>query len=126
MSHSFEAAKRYREQAAKLSELAKEAPNNSYFRTYYKHVAQRYLTHADNEEKIATVPKRSAEESPLSESPSVQAAPEHSVTEDASAISASLAPSALEQELTSERPQNTRRHLTRAKRRSSTSERTQV
>jgi hypothetical protein len=120
MSDSFEAAKRYREQAAKLSELAKEAPNNSYVRAYYQHVAQRYLTHADNEEKIATVPKRSAEESP------VQAAPEPSVTEDASAMSTSLAPSALEQEPTSERPHNTRRHLSRAKRRSSTSERTQV
>jgi hypothetical protein len=123
MSDSLEAAKRYRDQATKLSELAKEAPPNSYFRTYYQHVAQRYLTHADNEEKIAGGPKPSAEESPLSESPSVQAAPEPIVTEDTSAMSAPLAPSALEQEPTSERPQDARRRLNREKRRLRTSER---
>jgi hypothetical protein len=64
MPDPLSAAKRYRSNAAKFSELSKDAVS-PFIRDYYKGLAQRYLMHADNQEKIAWI----------SEGPSVQAAP---------------------------------------------------
>jgi hypothetical protein len=45
---------RYRKEAAEFSELAKTA-ETPFIRDYYRRLAQRYLMHAENEEKLARI-----------------------------------------------------------------------
>ena len=54
MSDPLSAGERYRSDAVKLFELAKDAPN-PFFRDYYNGLAKRYLMHAENHEKIARI-----------------------------------------------------------------------
>jgi hypothetical protein len=77
------AAERYRSDAAKFFELAKDAPN-AFVRDYYNGLAKRYLMHAENQEKIARTSEVSAATEVIPDSPSVQAAPESSSEEEAS------------------------------------------
>jgi hypothetical protein len=73
------AAERYRSDAAKFSELAKNAAN-PFMRRYYERLARQYLIHAESEERAATISDEFApsrhQDGPISDSPSVQAAPE--------------------------------------------------
>ena len=49
MHDPLSTAERYRSDAAKFSELSKDAVN-PFFRDYYKRLSQRYLMHAENQE----------------------------------------------------------------------------
>jgi hypothetical protein len=96
MSDPLSAAERYRSDAAKFSELAKTAAH-PFIRQHYEGLAQRYLMHAENQEKIAwitvgTVPRDDA----ISDSPSVQAAPEAVSPEEAAASDQPPAPAPLQ------------------------------
>jgi hypothetical protein len=51
MPDLLSAAERYRSDAVKLFELAKDAPN-PFFRDYYNGLAKRYLMHAENQESV--------------------------------------------------------------------------
>ena len=51
MPDPLSAGERYRSDAVKLFELAKDAPN-PFFRDYYNGLAKRYLMHAENQEKV--------------------------------------------------------------------------
>jgi hypothetical protein len=81
MPDPLSAAKRYRSNAAKFSELSRDAAN-PFIRDYYKGLAQRYLLHADNQEKIAWI----------SEGPGVQAAPGAVSPEEAPSFDRSASP----------------------------------
>ena len=59
MPDPLSAAERYRIDAAKFFELAKDAPN-PFIRDYYNGLAKRYLVHAENQEKIARTSEGSA------------------------------------------------------------------
>jgi hypothetical protein len=91
MPDPLSAAVRYRSDAAKLSELAKDAAN-PFFRDYYKRLAQRYLIHAENQERIAWI----SEGDPIPDSPGVQAAPEAVSPEEASSSNQSASPAPLQ------------------------------
>src|SRR5271168_1822759 len=80
MPDPLSAAERYRSDAAKFFELAKDAPN-PFIRDYYNGLAKRYLMHAENQE-IARTSERSAATEVIPDSPSVQA--ESSPEEEAS------------------------------------------
>jgi len=59
MPDPLSAAERYRSDAAKFLELAKDA--SSYFiRDYYNGLAKRYLKHAEDQEEMARTPEGSA------------------------------------------------------------------
>jgi hypothetical protein len=79
-------AERYRKEAAEFSELAKTA-ETSFVRDYYRRIAQRYLTHAENQEKLARTSKGlgAGQHQQIAESPSVQPSPEAVLPEEASA-----------------------------------------
>jgi hypothetical protein len=52
MPDPFNAAERYRKDAAEFFELAKTA-DTPFIRDYYKRLERRFLTHAENQEKLA-------------------------------------------------------------------------
>jgi len=82
MPDPLSAAERYRSDAAKFLELAKDA--SSYFiRDYYNGLAKRYLKHAEDQEEMARTPEGSAVTEIILDSPGVQAAPESSPEETA-------------------------------------------
>src|SRR5579862_8843902 len=82
MPDPLSAAERYRSDAAKFFELAKDAPS-PFIRDYYNGLAKRYLMHAENQEEIARTSEGSAVTEVIPDSPSVQAAPESSPEEAA-------------------------------------------
>jgi hypothetical protein len=98
MSDPLSTAERYRSDATKFSELSKDAVN-PFFRDYYKRLSQRYLMHAENQERIAWISEGSTaggrKDDPMPDGPCIQAAP-GTVSPDegasASAQSASQAP----------------------------------
>jgi hypothetical protein len=74
------AAERYRSDAAKFFELAKDASSH-FIRDYYTGLAKRYLKHAENQEEIARTSEGSAVTEIMLDSPGVQAAPQSSPEE---------------------------------------------
>ena len=95
MPDPLSTAERYRSDAAKFSELSKDA-ENPFFRGYYERLSQRYLMHAENQERIAWISEGSTtggrEDDPIPDGPSVQAASRAFSHEEASAQSTSPAP----------------------------------
>jgi len=93
------AAERYRKDAAEFSELAKTA-ETSFIRDYYSRLAQRYLMHAENQEKLARIPERVAagrhQDDQIVDSASVQAAPESVSPGGASASDRPASPAPLQ------------------------------
>jgi hypothetical protein len=87
MPDPLSAAERYRSDAVKLFELAKDAPN-PFFRDYYNGLAKRYLMHAENQEKVVKTSEGAAATEVISDSPSVQDAPESSLEEEAISVGA--------------------------------------
>ena len=87
------AAKRYREDAAAFSELAKTA-ETSFIRDYYSGLAQRYLMHAVSHETLARASEGpvAGHHQQVAESPSVQPASEVISPEETSAAHASPTP----------------------------------
>jgi hypothetical protein len=85
MFDPLSSAERYRSDADKFSELAKNA-TNLFMRQYYERLARQYLIHAETEEKIAKISGGSAagQDDSISDSPSVQAAPEAGSPEELS------------------------------------------
>ena len=77
MPDPLSAAERYRSDAAKFFELAKDASSH-FIRDYYNGLARRYLMHAENQEGIARTSEGSAVTEIILDSPGVQAAPESS------------------------------------------------
>jgi hypothetical protein len=69
------AAERYRKDAAEFSELAKTA-ETAFVRDYYGRLAQRYLMHAENPEKLARMSEDFAtgqhQDAQIADSPRVQ------------------------------------------------------
>src|ERR1700687_4263626 len=88
MSDPLIAAERYRSEAAKFSELAKNAAN-PFMRRYFERLARQYLIHAESEERVAKISNEFAtgqhQDDPISDSPSIQAGPEAGSPEEASA-----------------------------------------
>jgi hypothetical protein len=87
MPDPLSAAVRYRSDAAKFSELSKAAAN-PFFRDYYERLSQRYLMHAENQERIAWIPEGTTgrrKDDPMPDGPSVQSAPGAVSPEEASA-----------------------------------------
>jgi hypothetical protein len=82
MPDPLSAAERDRIDAAKFFELAKDAPN-PFLRDYYNGLAKRYLTHAENQEKVVRTSEGAAATEVIPDSPGVQAAPESSPEEEA-------------------------------------------
>jgi hypothetical protein len=78
MSDPLITAERYRKEAAEFSELAKTA-ETAFIRDYYGRLAQRYLMHAENQEKLARISEGFAtgphQDHQIADSPSVQATP---------------------------------------------------
>jgi hypothetical protein len=97
MPDPLSAAERYRSDAAKFFDLAKDAPN-PFIRDYYHRLAKRYLMHAENQEKIARVSEGSAATEAIQDSPSVQAAPETASSSEVSASDQSASPAPLQPE----------------------------
>ena len=95
MPDPLSTAERYRSDAAKFSELSKDA-ENPFFRGYYERLSQRYLMHAENQERIAWISEGSTtggrEDDPIPDGPSVQAALRAFSHEEASGQSTSPAP----------------------------------
>jgi len=83
------AAERYRSDAAKFFELAKDASSH-FIRDYYTGLAKRYLKHAENQEEIARTSEGSAVTEIILDSPGVQAAPESSPEPESSAEEAAI------------------------------------
>jgi hypothetical protein len=77
MPDPLSAGERYRSDAVKLFELAKDAPN-PFFRDYYNGLAKRYLMHAENQEKVVRTSDEAAATEVIPDGPDVQAAPEPS------------------------------------------------
>ena len=88
MPDALMAAERYRKEAAVFSELAKTA-ETAFVRDYYGRLAQRYLMHAENQEKLAEMSEGFATGRPqddqIADNPSVQAIPGAVLPEEASA-----------------------------------------
>jgi hypothetical protein len=82
MPDRLSAAERYRSDAAKFLELAKDASSH-FIRDYYNGLAKRYLKHAEDQEEMARTPEGSAVTEIILDSPGVQAAPESSPEEAA-------------------------------------------
>jgi hypothetical protein len=99
MSDQLSAADRYRSDAAKFSELA-ESAETPFLRDYYKRLAQRYLMHAENQEKVAKISSEFAasrrQDDSIPDSPSVQVAPEAASPEEASASDQPALPAPLQ------------------------------
>ena len=99
MPDPLSAGERYRSDAVKLFELAKDAPN-PFFRDYYKRLPQRYLMHAENQERIAWISEGSTtgsrKDDPMPDSPCVQAAPAAVSPEEASASAQSASAASLQ------------------------------
>jgi len=74
------AAERYRSDAARFFELAKDAPSH-FIRDYYNGLARRYLKHAENQEEIARTSESFAVTEIIPDGPGVQAAAESSPEE---------------------------------------------
>jgi hypothetical protein len=91
MPDPLSAAERYRSDAARLSELAKNAAN-PFFHDYYRRLAQRYLLHAENQERIAWI----SEGGLIPDSPDVQAAPEADLPGESSSSNQPAAPAPLQ------------------------------
>jgi hypothetical protein len=72
------AAERYRKDAAEFSELAKAA-ETAFVRDYYGRLAQRYLMHAENQEKLAKMSEAFTtgrhQDDQIADCPSVQVTP---------------------------------------------------
>jgi len=85
MSDPLSAGERYRSDAVKLFELAKDAPN-PFFRDYYNGLAKRYLMHAENQEKVVRTSDGAAATEVIPDGPDVQAAPESSPEEVALSV----------------------------------------
>jgi hypothetical protein len=79
VSDPLNAAERYRKDAAEFSELAKTA-ETPFIRGYYRRLAQRYLMHAENQEKLARISEGFADDrrqtDQIADSPNVQPASE--------------------------------------------------
>jgi hypothetical protein len=99
MPDPLSTAERYRSDAAKFSELSKDAVN-PFFRDYYERLSQRYLMHAENQERIAWISEGSAtgrrKDDPMPDGPSVQAVPGTVSPEEASASAQSTSPALLQ------------------------------
>jgi hypothetical protein len=80
MPDPLSAAERYRSDAAKFLELAKDASSH-FIRDYYTGLAKRYLKHAENQEEIARTSEGFGVTEIMLDSPGVQAAPESSPEE---------------------------------------------
>jgi hypothetical protein len=85
MPDLLSAAERYRSDAVKLFELAKDAPN-PFFRDYYNGLAKRYLMHAENQESVVRKSEGAGATEVIPDSPSVQAAPDCSPEEEAISV----------------------------------------
>jgi hypothetical protein len=59
MPGPLSAAERYRKDAAEFSELA-ESADTAFMRDYYRRLAQRYLLHAENQERTAGISEGSS------------------------------------------------------------------
>jgi hypothetical protein len=95
MPGPLSAAERYRKDAAEFSELA-ESADTAFMRDYYRRLAQRYLLHAENQEKNARISEGSAagELDQMAEGTGRQAAaPEETPTLDQPAVPPPLQPS---------------------------------
>jgi hypothetical protein len=94
MPDPVSAAVRYRSNAAKFSELSKDAVN-PFFRDYYERLSQRYLMHAENQERIAWISEGSAtarrNDDPMPDGP-FQAAPRAVSPEEAPASAQPTSP----------------------------------
>jgi hypothetical protein len=99
MHDPLSTAERYRSDAARFSELSKDAVN-PFFRDYYKRLSQRYLMHAENQERIAWISEGSTtgrrKDDPMTDGPCVQAAPAAVSPEEASASAQSASPASLQ------------------------------
>jgi hypothetical protein len=99
MPDPLSTGERYRSDAAKFSELSKDA-ENPFFRDYYERLSQRYLMHAENQERIAWISEgstaRGRKDDPIPGGPSVQAAPGAVSPEEASASAQSASPAHLQ------------------------------
>jgi hypothetical protein len=99
MSDQLSAADRYRSDATKFSELA-ESAETPFLRDYYKRLAQRYLMHAENQDKVAKISSEFAanrrQDDPIPDSLSVQAAPEAIPPEEASASDQPASPAPMQ------------------------------
>jgi hypothetical protein len=99
MPDPLSTAERYRSDAAKFSELSKDA-ENPFFRGYYERLSQRYLMHAENQERIAWISEGSTtggrEDDPIPDGPSVQAASRAFSHEEASASAQRTSPAPLQ------------------------------
>jgi hypothetical protein len=99
MPDPLSTAERYRSDAAKFSELSKDAVN-PFFRGYYERLSQRYLMHAENQERIAWISEGSAtdrrKDDPMPDGPSFQALPGPVAPEDASVSAQSISSAVLQ------------------------------
>jgi hypothetical protein len=116
MPDPLSTAVRYRSNAAKFSELSKDAVN-PFFRDYYERLSQRYLLHAENQERIAWISEGSTtdrrNDGPAPDGPSLQAAPRAVSPEEASASAQSPSPAPLQAVQNPVRPsrRKRRRHV---------------
>ena len=85
MPDPLSAGERYRSDAVKLFELAKDAPN-PFFRDYYNGLAKRYLMHAENQEKVVRTSDGAAATEVIPDIPDVQAARDSSPAEVALSV----------------------------------------
>jgi hypothetical protein len=87
MPDPLTAAERYRKEAADFSELAKSA-ETAFVRDYYARLAQRYLMHAEDQEKLARMSEGFAtgqhQDAQIAHSPGIRATPEAFLPEQAS------------------------------------------
>jgi hypothetical protein len=113
MPDPLSTAKRYRSDAAKFSELSKDAAN-PFFRDYYKRLSQRYLMHAENQERIAWISEGPTagrlKDDPIPDGPGVQAARGAVSPEEASASAQSASPAPLQPPQDPARASRRKRH----------------
>lgn len=110
MPDPLSAAERYRSDAAKFFELAKDASSH-FIRDYYNGLAKRYLKHAENQEEIARTSEGSAVTEIILDGPGVQAAPESSPEEVAASEGPASPPTPLQPtQEPADAPQRSRRH----------------
>jgi hypothetical protein len=116
MPDPLSAAVRYRSNAAKFSELSRDAVN-PFFRDYYDRLSQRYLMHAENQERIAWISEGSAtgrrNDDPMPDGPGFHAAPTAVSPEEESVSAQSPSPAPLQAVLNPPRAsrRKRRRHL---------------
>jgi hypothetical protein len=99
MPDALVAAERYRKEAGKFSELAKTA-ETAFVRDYYERIAQRYLMHAEYQEKLARMSQGFAADQTrddhIADGPSVQATPGAVLPAQASVSDRSASPEPLQ------------------------------